>query len=57
MAKHITVMFEDGHIEVRGEILFDPQEGVLHVMGEGSQATFNWDKMQFFIIQPCEDCA
>lgn len=57
MSKQITVMLDDGHVEVRGEMLFDPQEGTLHILGEGgAQVTFNWDKIQFFAVQPCEEC-
>lgn len=56
MPKHITVMMDDGYMELRGELMFDPQEGTLHVLGEESQATFNWSKIQFFAVQPCEDC-
>lgn len=58
MAKHVAIFLDDdSRINVHGEILFDPQEKTLHVLGsEGAQATFNWNKIQFFTVYECEEC-
>ena len=58
LVKHISVMTNhDSVIELRGELVFDPAEGTLTVLGEnGSYATFNWSQVLFFSTQKCEDC-
>lgn len=57
MVKHITVITtNDSHLEVKGELLFDPAEGTLTVMGRsGSYMTFNWDTVEFFIVQESDE--
>lgn len=57
MSKHVTVITtNDSHLEVRGELMFDPQEGTLTILSRrGSYMTFNWDVVEFFIVNNCDD--
>lgn len=55
--KHVTVITtNDSHLELRGEVMFDPQEGTLTVLSDAGYLTFNWDVVEFFIVHDCDDC-
>jgi len=56
--KHITVItMNDSHLDVRGEVLFDPVEKTLIVQGDnGTYMAFNWNQVEFFIVQNCDEC-
>ena len=58
MNRHVTVVAKDGtHLNVRGEVMFDPTEGTLTILSQrGSYMTFNWDNVDFFVVKRCEDC-
>lgn len=53
--KKIQICFDDRYVEVRGELMFDPQEGTIHVFGAAGQATFNWDRINYFIVKPYDE--